>query len=138
MSKKFCFALIFFLLFHSPANQAGNAFSASLLCRQTVAKQAATPAEELQRLRAGVQAKLDELYKNAEFPGATVGFILADGRFTSVSTGLSNLENKTPLQPTDKMLAGSIGKTYFAAVVMQLVQEGKLNLDEKINKWFGR
>lgn len=134
MSKKLCLALIFLLLFYSPANQAVPAFSSSLLHKQAAAKQA----EDLQRLRASVQAKLDELYKNAEFPGATVGFILADGRFTSVSTGLSNLENKTPLQPTDKMLAGSIGKTYFAAVVMQLVQEGKLNLDEKIAKWFGR
>jgi D-alanyl-D-alanine carboxypeptidase len=136
MSKKLCVTLIVFLFFHSSASQAANVFSSSL--EQAAAKQAITPAQELQRLRTGVQAKLDELYKSAEFPGATVGFILADGRFASVSAGFSDLETRTPLHPTDKMLAGSIGKTYFAAVVMQLVQEGKLKLDEKIDKWFRR
>jgi D-alanyl-D-alanine carboxypeptidase len=138
MSKKLCAALIVFFLFHSYTSEAANLFKSSLSLTQTTTKQAATPAEELQRLRSSVQAKLDELYKNAEFPGATVGFILADGRFASVSVGMSDLEKKTPMRPTDQMLAGSIGKTYFAAVVMQLVQEGKLNLDEKIDKWFGR
>jgi D-alanyl-D-alanine carboxypeptidase len=35
------------------------------------------------------------------------------------------------------MLAGSIGKTYVSAVTLQLVEEGTLNLDEKIEKWLG-
>jgi D-alanyl-D-alanine carboxypeptidase len=138
MSKKLRIALVLFFLLNSFASEAANVSASSVWLKQAAAKQGLTPAEELRRLRASVQAKLDELHKNAEFPGATVGFILADGRFASVSAGFSDLENKTPLQPTDKMLAGSIGKTYFAAVVMQLVQEGKLNLDEKIDKWFGR
>ena len=138
MSKKLRIVLILFFLLNSFAGEAANVSASSVWLKQAAAKQGLTPAEELQRLRASVQAKLDELHRNAEFPGATVGFILADGRFASVSAGFSDLENKTPLQPTDKMLAGSIGKTYFAAVVMQLVQEGKLNFDEKIDKWFGR
>ncbi len=126
------------LLFNPFATPAAKAFHSTPSFKQLAASQTAKSSEDLQRLRANVQAKLDELHRNAEFPGATVGFILADGRFASVSTGLADVENKTPLQPTDKMLAGSIGKTYFAAVVMQLVQEGKLHLDEKIEKWFGR
>jgi D-alanyl-D-alanine carboxypeptidase len=36
------------------------------------------------------------------------------------------------------MLAGSIGKTFAAAVTLQLVAEGKLNLDDPLEKWFGR
>ena len=138
MSKKLCVSLIVSLFFTSSATQAAKVFHLSAPFKQQAASQTARPAEDLQGLRAKVQAKLDELHRNAEFPGATVGFILADGRFVAVSTGLADVENKTPLQPTDKMLAGSIGKTYFAAVVMQLVQEGKLRLDEKIEKWFGR
>jgi D-alanyl-D-alanine carboxypeptidase len=35
------------------------------------------------------------------------------------------------------MLQGSVGKTYFAAVAMQLVSEGKLNLDDPIARWLG-
>ena len=37
----------------------------------------------------------------------------------------------------DRMLAGSIGKTYFSAVALQLVAEGKLELDSQIKKWLG-
>jgi D-alanyl-D-alanine carboxypeptidase len=93
--------------------------------------------KDLEKIRRSVKAKLDELHANAEFPGATVGFVLPDGRSGSVSAGLADVENKIPLKPADRMLAGSIGKTYVAAVALQLVQEGKLNLDHKIERWFG-
>ena len=94
--------------------------------------------KELARLRELVQAKMNELHRAAEFPGATVGFVLPDGRYGSVSVGLADVENKRPLAPADRMLAGSIGKTYFSAVTLQLVAEGKLALDEKIERWLGR
>jgi D-alanyl-D-alanine carboxypeptidase len=35
------------------------------------------------------------------------------------------------------MLSGSVGKTYAAAVALQLVKEGKLDLDAKISKYLG-
>ena len=92
--------------------------------------------QELARIRAAVQAKLNELHSAAEFPGATVGFVLPDGRHSSVSVGVSDVAKKTPLAPNDRMLAGSIGKTYVAAVVLQLAEAGKINLDEKIAHWF--
>ena len=92
----------------------------------------------LERLRRAVQAKLDELRAGAEFPGATVGFAMPDGGAASVASGLADVEKKIPLAPSDRMLSGSIGKTYVAAVALQLVQEGKLNLDEKIERWLGR
>jgi len=94
--------------------------------------------KELVRISQAVQAKLSELHRMAEFPGATVGFVLPDGRHGSVSVGVSDLVKKTPLAPGDRMLAGSIGKPYVAAVVLQLVEEGKINLDEKIEHWFSR
>jgi D-alanyl-D-alanine carboxypeptidase len=93
---------------------------------------------ELYRLSKAVEAKLGELHKAAEFPGVTVGFALPDGRSASVSAGLADLERKTPLVPKDRMLAGSIGKTFAAAVTLQLVAEGRLNLDDPLEKWFGR
>lgn len=94
--------------------------------------------KELDALRQRVRSKVDELRASAGLPGITVGFVLADGRTVSVSSGLADVEDKTPLAPDDLMLAGSIGKTYFAAVTLQLVHEGKLKLDEKIEHWLGR
>lgn len=92
---------------------------------------------ELTRVKNALQKKLAELHGAAEFPGATVGFVLPDGRHGSVAVGVSDLTAKTPMKPADRMLAGSIGKTYFAAVVLQLAEAGKIKLDEKISRWFG-
>jgi D-alanyl-D-alanine carboxypeptidase len=95
-----------------------------------------TSEEQLKRIRESIQAKLDQLHAAAGFPGATIGFVLPDGRSGSVSTGVSDLATKRPLVPTDLMLAGSIGKTFVAAVMIQLAQEEKVNLDDKIDHWF--
>jgi D-alanyl-D-alanine carboxypeptidase len=93
---------------------------------------------EIAALRSSLQAKLDELHKAASFPGATIGFVLPDGRSASVSTGLADLEGTVALKPTDRMLAGSIGKTYVSAITLQAVQEGKLELDAKVERWLGK
>lgn len=106
---------------------------------QSFTQGAAKPAPiNLAEINQKIQAKLNELRANAEFPGVTVGYVLADGRSGSVSIGYSDVENKTPMKPSDRMLAGSIGKTYVAAAMLQLVQERKVNLDDKIEKWLGR
>lgn len=102
----------------------------------SIAKNRAGDAE-ISALLARLQAKLNELHQAASFPGATIGFVLPDGRSGSVSTGLADVENKIALKPTDRMLAGSIGKTYVSAVILQAVQEGKIALDAKIERWFG-
>jgi D-alanyl-D-alanine carboxypeptidase len=41
------------------------------------------------------------------------------------------------MKPTDRMLAGSVGKTFAAATAMQLVKERKIGLDEKVEKYLG-
>jgi D-alanyl-D-alanine carboxypeptidase len=92
---------------------------------------------DLAVLRASLQTKLDDLHKAGSFPGATLGFVLPDGRSGSVSAGLADVETRTPLKPTDRMLAGSIGKTYVSAAMLQIVGEGKVDLDAKIERWFG-
>ena len=67
----------------------------------------------------------------------TAGFVLPDGRSGAVAVGLADLETKTLMKPSDRMLAGSIGKTFFSAVALQLVAEGKLDLDSPMSKWLG-
>ena len=92
----------------------------------------------LSSLLGGLQSRLRELHQTASFPGATLGFVLPDGRSGSVSVGVADVENKIALKPKDRMLAGSIGKTYVSAVMLQLVQEEKVSLDAKISSWLGR
>lgn len=105
---------------------------------------AVTPAQEpkntteaqLKTIRDQVQVKLDQFRLAKGFPGGTIGFVLPDGRSASVSTGVSDLATQRPLTPADLLLAGSIGKTFVAATMLQLAAEGKVNLDDKIDHWF--
>jgi D-alanyl-D-alanine carboxypeptidase len=89
-------------------------------------------------LRLKLQANLDEWHKSGKFAGATVGVCQADGNCFGLATGFSDLETKTSMKPSDILLAGSVGKTYVAAVALQLVKEGKINLDERIEKYLGQ
>ena len=93
---------------------------------------------QFERVCRTIQTKLDRSLANTPIPGATVGFVLTDGRHASFASGVRSRETKAPLQPSDPMYAGSIGKTFVAAVTLQLVSEGKLNLDTKIEHWLGQ
>lgn len=88
-------------------------------------------------VRQAVQAKLDSLYATGTFPGATVGVALPDGSVLGFAVGQADTAADVPMRPGDRMLAGSVGKTYVAAVALQLVDEGRLRLDEPISTWLG-
>ncbi|MBM4161108.1 MAG: beta-lactamase family protein [Ignavibacteria bacterium] len=90
-----------------------------------------------QDLRGMLQAKLDSLHAVGQFPGATAGFALADGTTFGIATGYADLATKRKMAPTDLMLQGSVGKTYVAAIALQLIDEGRLSLDDKIEKHLG-
>jgi D-alanyl-D-alanine carboxypeptidase len=89
-------------------------------------------------LRTELQRKLDSLRNAGRFPGATLGIALADGRTLALATGFSDTARKIAMQPSDRLLQGSVGKTYVSAVAMQLVREGKLGLDDRISRYLGR
>ncbi|MGH9752217.1 MAG: serine hydrolase domain-containing protein [Blastocatellia bacterium] len=86
-----------------------------------------------------IQMRLIELRDAFEYPGVNIGVALPDGRLISVSVGYSDPETELPLKPAQRMLAGGgIGNTFVSAVTLQLVEEGKLDLDDKIEKWLGK
>ncbi|MGD9589107.1 MAG: serine hydrolase domain-containing protein [Pyrinomonadaceae bacterium] len=89
-------------------------------------------------LKKELQLKLDEWHKAGKFPGATLGVVLPNGESFGLAVGYSDRDAKTPMKPNDRMLAGSTGKTFAAAVALQLVKEGKIGLDDKIERYFGK
>ncbi|MDE2945282.1 MAG: serine hydrolase [Gemmatimonadota bacterium] len=88
------------------------------------------------------QAELDAAWAQARetdenFPGATAAFILPDGRVFGFATGLSDVDDDVPMTPDLRMGSGSIGKTYVAAVALQLAMNGELDLDAPVATWLG-
>lgn len=53
------------------------------------------------------------------------------------TVGYADYEKKIPIQRNTNFNIASAGKTFTAVLVMQLVQEGKLKLDDPINKYLG-
>ncbi len=89
-------------------------------------------------LKTTLQLKLNEWHKAGNFPGATLGVVLANGESFGLAVGFPDREKQTPMKANDRMLAGSVGKTFAAATALQLVKEGKISLDDKIEKYLGQ
>ncbi|MBN3544162.1 beta-lactamase family protein [Fictibacillus barbaricus] len=53
---------------------------------------------------------------------------------TSVA-GVANLTTQNPMKQDFQFRIGSITKTFVATVILQLVGEGRMNLDDSVNKW---
>jgi D-alanyl-D-alanine carboxypeptidase len=99
------------------------------------AQQAATSPASLQ---SDLEAKFRELHKAASFPGGTAGVVLADGSSFGIAVGVSDRTTGTPMTPSDRLLLGSVGKTYVSAVALQMIHEKKFSLDDTLNTFFGK
>ena len=93
----------------------------------------ARPSELAPRL----QVLLDSVRQAGPWPGATLALRLPNGEVVAVASGFSDTTRKVAMRPADLMLSGSVGKTYVAAVAMQLVAEGKLDLQAKLSTYLG-
>jgi D-alanyl-D-alanine carboxypeptidase len=98
---------------------------------------AAPPQREVPPLRAAVQAYLDEWRAGAAFPGVSAGLVTRDGTVLGVVSGVASRTTPAPLGEDDLLMAGSVGKTFFAALAMQLVEAGRLDLDAPISRYLG-
>jgi D-alanyl-D-alanine carboxypeptidase len=78
-----------------------------------------------------LQSRLDSVTTKQLIPGATLSVRFKDGTKISLASGLSDVENKTPMKPDAVMFSGSVGKTYVAAVVLKLYEKGLIDLKAK-------
>lgn len=79
---------------------------------------------------------LNELVEENKLPGLNFSVIYASGRQENYSSGQADITGQLPLTPDHVLFSGSIGKTYAVAVLMQLVDEGQVNLKDRFIAWF--
>jgi D-alanyl-D-alanine carboxypeptidase len=79
-----------------------------------------------------LQGSLDSSVSIIGVPGATMTVIRPDGAKWVGVCGLSDIEKSIPMAPGMKFRAGSLSKTFTATMILQLVQEGRLSLDQKL------
>jgi len=84
------------------------------------------------KLRPLLEAKMKEL----RVPGAIIHIHYpAQGSWTT-TMGTRNLATGAPMNVNSHMRIGSITKTFTATVILQLVDEGKLGLNDPVSKYF--
>jgi len=79
------------------------------------------------------QARLDALAREFEVPGASLA-IWHKGRLTTCATGVINVNTAVATTPAAIFQIGSITKVLTATLVMQLVEEGRLRLDDAVRR----
>ncbi len=110
----------------------------ALILALGIAPAIVSPAPDVPTLEARFQRELDRLWQLYRFPGATAAFVLADGQQRGFATGYADREQAIQMSPDSLQLAGSVGKSFTAAVVLSLAQDGTLGLDDRVSKWLGR
>jgi D-alanyl-D-alanine carboxypeptidase len=87
------------------------------------------------RVVARIQPILDGIVARGA-PGVSVALVLPDGTEVTATAGFADVEAQRPMRATDRMLSGSIGKTYVAAAGLRLAVRGKLDLDARAASFF--
>src|SRR4051794_33415437 len=83
--------------------------------------------------RARLQRALDAVVAGGA-PGAIA--LVRDGRRSiRLVSGYENPATRRPMRPADRFRVGSVTKTFVAAVVMQLAGQGRLALDDPVERW---
>jgi len=110
--------------------------NSSLLAGAALALTMAAPAAAIP---ADFKAKADALLEKsfpAAGPGAAV-IVTDDGKIVyEAGRGLADIDARRPITPATVFRLGSITKQFSAAIMLQLVAEGKVSLDDKLSKFF--
>jgi D-alanyl-D-alanine carboxypeptidase len=95
-----------------------------------------TPANTLGLVPAKrLQKALDAYRAKTGIPGISVAIIWDDGRSWAGATGLRDVGRKLPVATGTAFPFASVSKTLTAAVVLQLVDEGKVDLDAPAGRY---
>lgn len=106
-------------------------FALSVLVGGTACRQGQEPRTAAEQLDAYFRAEFP-----ADEPGAAV-LVVQDGQIVlEKGYGLADLVTKAPITPNTAFNTGSISKTFVMNGILMLEQEGKLSLDDPLEKYF--
>lgn len=101
----------------------------------TLAHQASTGSGTARAER--LQSIVTTWHATSGAPGVGVGVVLRDGTTMGFAAGVSNKATQRSVRSDDVFLAGSTGKTFFAALALELMDEGKLDIEAPVSKYLG-
>ncbi len=95
----------------------------------------AFPTEVQRKLEQAVLKNLADFGGETSIPGAIVGVWMPDKGSWVRGIGTGDVELNRPPMPADHVRIGSNTKTFVVTVLLQLVEEGKLSLDDTLKEF---
>ena len=106
--------------------------AAGLSLEQRASAQEKSVDPSIQRL----ETVLEKIIQDKKTPGIAVGIIKEGKLVYAHGFGVMNVENSSrPVTPQTLFHMASITKPFVATSIMQLVEQGKVNLDEPVTKY---
>ena len=82
-----------------------------------------------------LQSRLAALRKKYAIPGISVAIIFPNGSTWVDAVGFADVEAKVPVVPDTAFAIASVSKTFTAALVMRLVEDGLVALDAPVGRY---
>jgi CubicO group peptidase (beta-lactamase class C family) len=95
---------------------------------------ATTQAENAEALANRIDALVNAKMKDNFAPGLALGVIRGGKPVLAKGYGFANVEHDVPVTVQTIFQSGSVGKQFTSALLMTLVEEGKLGVDDPIRK----
>ncbi|MEQ9405987.1 MAG: serine hydrolase domain-containing protein [Cyclobacteriaceae bacterium] len=83
-----------------------------------------------------IQQDIDSICNSSAYPGVVFSIVLPEGKPLSFPGGWADKESSVRMSSSHLLHGGSTGKTVVSAITMMLIEEGKLNLDDKLSDLF--
>lgn len=82
-----------------------------------------------------LQQALEKAASMQEAVGISASLYISDRCFWEGTTGVTKQDSSAPVESDMLFSFGSITKTFIAAIVLQLAEENKLGLEDRLEKW---
>lgn len=83
-----------------------------------------------------IQMVLDSLVSVNQIPGVSFAMVFENQTLKSYASGYADVHQRILMTPEHVMFSGSVGKTYAVALLMQLLDQGLFDLEDKIIDYF--
>jgi D-alanyl-D-alanine carboxypeptidase len=114
----------------------GLGLSFALSPAVSVAAPARSPAGVDDVLATRLQSIIDRAQANRPIVGLGAVVTLPDGSGWESGSGWTSSDQSAPFTAQTPTVIGSITKTFVAALILQLVEQGQLGLDDSLSHWF--
>ncbi len=104
-------------------------------CKNNTTSKEVLPTNPYQSSLDTLDAKLNKILGETIITGFSVSILKGEEMIFSKGYGYADVQNKHLFTPQTKHVLASISKTYIGLSIVKLVEQGKLNLDDPINKY---